>query len=271
VENFDVIQSLIIIEKWKVERNQLLPCHFRKNFCLPVCAFDLQMAFDETDVEPEFRYNKKLYVVDGYVDHGHFGKEAKEATKILVFILRGLNSRCKQPVSYYFTGKTLDAEKIRSLVKFNISKCIRAGFKVVAISTDGDSKNRKLSTDLGCSVSDPSFSLDDQRIVHIYDVPHIIKLLRNHLMKHDFFFKIGQRNGNVSWEPTVQHLAPMINKNVIMSTWHKITKKHLDPKAYEKMRMNLATQRTRPILYGEIAPSAILIKLINEMKSGAMR
>ena len=98
------------------------------------------LAFDETEVKPEFYYNQKLDVVDGFADLGHLGRESEEAKKVLVFILRNLNSRWEQAVSYYFTQKTIDAEKLRDLVEINISKCLQAGFDIVAISSDSDSK-----------------------------------------------------------------------------------------------------------------------------------
>ena len=148
-------------------------------------------CFRWTYVKPVFRYNSKLDIVDGFIDHGHLRRDTREVTEILVSVLRGLNSRWKKPTSYYFTGKVLNSARIKLLVEFNTMECVQAGLKVIAISSDGDIKNRKLSKDLGCTDTDSSFMLGSKEIVHIYDVPHIIKLLRNYLMKRELLVTIG--------------------------------------------------------------------------------
>lgn len=48
--------------------------------------------------------------------------------------------------------------------------------------------------------------------------------------------------GTVSWKPIVEHLSPMTRKEVLMSTCHKITRQHLWPKGYDRMKVKYATQ-----------------------------
>lgn len=200
------------------------------------------LSFDETDITPQYSYNKTLDTVDGFVDLGHLGRETVEAKKVLVFILRGVHEKFKQAVSYYFTGKSLDSEKLKLLLEYNIQKCTEIGFDVVAVIIDGDGKNRKLSNDLKCTIDDPEFTLCGKRMVFMFDVPHIWKLIRNQLMVRDIRITIDGHSGEISWDPIVEHLEPMTRVASIMSTCPKIRKQHLDPQGYDRMKVRLATQ-----------------------------
>ena len=156
------------------------------------------LAFDETELKPCYTYNGTLDSVDGFVDLGHLGREGKEAKKVLVFILRGLKSKYKQAVSYYLTDGSLDSLKLKKIIEFNIRKCTEVGFSIVAILSDGDAKNRKAAKDFGSTIDDPSFSFDGRRMAFIFDVPHIIKLLRNQLLVRDLSVELHGSRGIVS-------------------------------------------------------------------------
>lgn len=214
------------------------------------------IAFDETELNPRISYNKKFDMVEGFVDLGHLGREPKEATKVLVFVLRGLGSvRWKQTVSFYFTDSHLESQKLRDIVLLNIRKVLAIGFNLLGVASDGDGKNRKLSRDLGCTTERPFFKLDEKELVYLFDTPHILKNIRNALMIRDIYVEVPHTylsingritttlKGIVSWKTIDRALRPTVmNRSTFMNEIPKITLSHLDPKGYNKMKVKLVAQ-----------------------------
>ena len=70
--------------------------------------------------------------------------------------------------------------------------CLDAiGFCVVAIVSDMDSTNQGIWKELGVSIEKTSFPnpTDDKKSIFVFaDVPHLIKLLRNHFLDTGFIW-----------------------------------------------------------------------------------
>lgn len=80
------------------------------------------------------------------------------------------------------------------------------------------------------------FSIKDQHLFFIFDVPHVIKALRNMLLKHDFYYN-GKR---ISWQYILDFYN--LDKNFPVKAAHKLTDSHIKPTNFEKMKVKLATQ-----------------------------
>ena len=68
---------------------------------------------------------------------------------------------------------------------------INTGFDVRALVVDGAPKNINLFRRLCCRPGEPVFTLLGKKIVAIIDPPHLVKAIRNKLMKYDF--KSGEK------------------------------------------------------------------------------
>ena len=70
----------------------------------------------------------------------------------------------------------------------------------------------------------------------MYDIPHLIKSIRNNLIKYD----ISTNNGTASWS-IVRELYEL-EKYKTTKLCPKLTMRHVYPNSFEKMRVRLSTQ-----------------------------
>lgn len=93
-----------------------------------------------------------------------------------------------------------------------------------------------MSNLLNVSPENTGFYLNDTHLFYIFDIPHIIKALRNMLIKYDFYV-YGKV---ISW----QYIKAFYDndKNFPIRSAHKLTESHINPSNFEKMKVKLATQ-----------------------------
>ena len=89
---------------------------------------------------------------------------------------------------------------------------------------------------LGITKDKPYFYFDEKPVFAFYDIPHIIKSIRNTLIKSD----LDTPDGIVSFGP-IKRLYEMEKFNTTKMC-PKLTQKHIDPNSFEKMRVIYAAQ-----------------------------
>ena len=182
-------------------------------------------------------YNPETDTVDGFENFGAIGKTKYVANHALAFMVRGLSSKWKQPVGYFLSSGTVSADTLQSLVQTCISKLTEIGLNIKVLICDQGSNNRSfLETKLKVSSLCPFFVHEDKKIHVMYDPPHLVKNVRNNLMKHDLTFN-GQR---VQW----QHIVHFYNFDKMSSVRMapKLTEKHVNLPPFAAMHVCLATQ-----------------------------
>lgn len=122
--------------------------------------------------------------------------------------------------------------------------CEKAGLHVDYICSDGAAWNRSMWNafgirgnfkDVRCKLVHPC---DTSRFLHfVSDFPHLIKCVRNAMMKTGF----NTQNGRAHWEH-VSTMWKIDNNSVTLKVAPKLTKTHLFPNGFEKMRVDLAFQ-----------------------------
>ena len=96
--------------------------------------------------------------------------------------------------------------------------------------------------------------MNNEKIFFNFDVPHLIKCLRNNFRNH----KLTINNKSVSWD-VLRELSER-EENLPYKAAPKLTDKHLDPNVFELMNVSLAAQIfsnsiSAAILAGATAPS----------------
>ena len=99
-------------------------------------------------------------MIDGFVDLGSGDRRCVKAENVLFFGIRGACQSWKQVSAYFLTPKNFKASELISIVKNIIHWIEDVGFRKVGLVCDGNSINRKIASDIGASVNDPSFTLD---------------------------------------------------------------------------------------------------------------
>jgi len=83
----------------------------------------------------------------------------------------------------------------------------------------------------------PYFSYLDREVFFVYDAPHIIKCIRNNLIKHDINFD----GGTASWSH-IKALYDIDSKDKKARAVCKLTNKNISPNSFDKMKVKYATQ-----------------------------
>lgn len=147
------------------------------------------VMFDEIAISPGFHYSKFSDQVVGYVDLGSLGKSNDIANRVLVFMIRGLNKEYKQPIAYYFTKDSIKTGSLVILLKEIISMLQNIGFKVLCTVCDQSATNvgaySKLMQESNTNFNNPYFRVNDEKIIALHDTPHLLKSIRNALLKYN--------------------------------------------------------------------------------------
>ena len=138
-------------------RNQVEEMSLRDRCCV--------LCIDEMSIRKDIDYSRLLDRV--------FGPH----TKMVVVMLRGLFNKWKQPV--YFNFDTL----INSDLFHNILDVVQSfGFTIRACVSDMGAENRKLWKELNVSEDTPWIATSQHKLYFFADVPHLLKLIRNHII-----------------------------------------------------------------------------------------
>lgn len=118
-----------------------------------------------------------------------------------------------------------------------VKKILEMGLLPTAIVCDQGTQNQKMFELLGGTESNPTIKLYNQEINLIYDVPHLLKSVRNKFLNGD----IKINNKIISFNDVkVAYNIDMESKTV--RAMPKISSIHLYPNAWQKMTVKLATQ-----------------------------
>lgn len=159
---------------------------YQKHICL---------LFDEVKIREDLVYDKHSFKIIGFVNLGRINNRLLELEKLmkddpqpsvarnmLVFMVRGLFLKIEFPYAQ-FPCSSLSGDMIYPLVWECISRLEACGFKVLALTADGASCNRKFfkmhSQDKCVYKTENIYSSDKRPLFFISDVPHLMKTVRN--------------------------------------------------------------------------------------------
>ena len=161
-----------------------------------------------------------------------------EGLHVLVFMLRGLYRSWKLPVAYYLSNTGVDSDNLVNLIKFIITNIENAGLLVKAIVCDQGTSNQTAHKKLDVLPSKPYFnSIANNKIVALFDIPHLYKSLRNNLLKGDFLY-----NDKVISFNDVREAYKVDKEKVKARLMPKLSDGHLRPNTFQKMNVRLAVQ-----------------------------
>ncbi|KAJ8979783.1 hypothetical protein NQ317_007691 [Molorchus minor] len=151
------------------------------------------LIFDEIALSEQLTFDSSTDKVVGYVDLGHdLGRRNEFANHALVFMIHGLRKVWKQPVAYYFSRGTIKTNQLIPIIKEVIVELQNSGLKVLATVCDQGPTNRaaiRILCNSTCgSRYGPFFFVNNQKIITLFDVPHLLKALRNAFLKYNIQF-----------------------------------------------------------------------------------
>lgn len=236
------------------------------------------LMWDEMSTKEWLEYNKVEDAFDGIVDHGELGRRLETSDEVLVFMVRSINSNWKFPLSFYFSKNATPSDILHKLVISNIKNLKAIGLRVRLCVCDMSFCNQGLYRALEVSPEQPFHYIGEDKIYFAHDSPHLFKLVRNNLQKHDYEITgFGEDyDGTIKW----QHLTSFYKKDrrAVGRMAPKLTKAHIELKDFSKMKVKLATQLlsfsvyagmnamiTTGILSEGMKSTALFVKMMDEM------
>ncbi|KAK9728642.1 THAP domain [Popillia japonica] len=195
------------------------------------------LLFDEMAIKQCLEFSKNKGIIEGLEDLGELGRKPYLAKQALVFMVRGIYSNWKLPLSFIFTASGVRAEDLHTILKTNLQALNEVGLHPVSITCDQSSTNQKLFKILNISVDKPYFTLAERKYFAIFDVPHLFKTIRNNLLDADFIYD----NKKVSFGD-VRVVYSIDKASKTGKALPKLSDIHINPNNFQKMNVRLAVQ-----------------------------
>ncbi len=177
------------------------------------------LAFDEMALQKTLQYS--------HAEQKVYGPHAS----VQVGMVHGLFTKFTQPVYYEF-----DQPMTSSVLLLIICALEDKGLCVEAMVSDMGSTNTALWKVLGIKPGATSFEHKDRIIQVFADVPHLIKLLRNHYLDKGFF--LG--DGTMFAKSDLKRILKVDNSELRIA--HKLKEIHFECKGPERQRVLYACQ-----------------------------
>ncbi|XP_028044210.1 uncharacterized protein LOC114253507 isoform X2 [Bombyx mandarina] len=161
------------------------------------------LVFNEIALKERLTYSEATDKVEGFIDYGHERKN-ELANHALVFMLQGIGRKIKQPPAFYFVRGTVSSEKLPVLIQ----EINNSGFQVLSTICDQG------PTNMGALIllkewnngGHNYFEFENNNKKKNYDIPHLLKSLRNNYLKQGFL-KMEELKGQWS------HLVEVEERN----------------------------------------------------------
>lgn len=206
------------------------------------------LIFDEMSISPQIHYNAAKDLLRGFTINGE-----KIADHVLVFMVKGLRKKFKQPIAYYFTN-ALNKAQLKEILKKVVSYVRSTGLKVVCTVCDQSTVNVSVINEL---IEDTRkkylreqkqweneiIEIGKTKLIPIFDVPHLIKGMRNNLLTKDLkYFDFEEESEKiVKWD--YYKLTYEADKSYgELKCLLKITDEHIYVEKMRKMKVKPAAQ-----------------------------
>jgi len=201
------------------------------------------LLFDEMSIRENVRFNQKVDCIEGFEDYGT-ERTRSIANHALLFMVRGLHRKWKQPVAYYFIRGSTKANLLVRFLNEVLGACQNAGIQVVATVCDMAANNVKALKLLGATRRKPFFKFQDREMVTVYDPPHLLKCTRNLFLKYDVQFESERIHNRPFVTAKWEHILNVYkwDKQKTVRLLYKLTDAHLAPVAQDAMKVSLAAQ-----------------------------
>ena len=198
------------------------------------------LLLDEITLTKKLFYNVERDCLEGFEDYGDLleTEHCEPGSHACVFMARGLMSQWKQPFGYVITQNQVNNIDLKIMLNAAIQQIKSVNLKLKALVCDQGPNNVAAVKSFGVTKENPFFITDDgEKIFVFYDPPHLIKSVRNNLMKYDF----QTEEGVAAWKVIVD----FYHRDCALGSFRmvkKLKKKHLELNSFAKMRVYLATQ-----------------------------
>lgn len=197
------------------------------------------LMWDEMSIQPHVQYNSNIDKIIGFED---WGNGRTSADHVLVFMLRGITTGWKIPVTYNFCKSLTKPRQLVRCIREICAKVKRAGFTVVATVCDQSQAN------IACiNLLSSEMSSSGQDIISLYDPPHLLKGIRNNLLTKNLEINVNvtknEQRQFASWSIIEQaYTMDKCALHTLDGLLPKLTEAHVRKDKIPKMRVKYAAQ-----------------------------
>ena len=194
------------------------------------------LCIDEISLKSHLYYSVPDDKIIGLEDFGDGVRSKKIATSALVLLIRSISGNWKQPMGHALVNGSCPTDLLDGLIRGAIEKLDGIGLRVLVVMSDMGSNFHSLALRLGITSEKPWFIHNNKVYFLMFDPAHLIKCIRNNLMKYTF--KFGSLVA--SWKDIEAFYNK--DKQLTIRSAHKPTDKHIQPNNFNKMKVKYATQ-----------------------------
>ena len=205
------------------------------------------IAMDEMSLKTHLDYCRKTDKVIGFQDFGSDElRTSSPARNVLIIMAQGVAKRWKHPLTYFFVQSSCPSVMLKKLLIKAIYSLQKSGFVPVHFVSDQGANFRGLHSDLGICRQKPYFEVEHEvtkaveKIFCFYDAPHLIKSTRNCLKGYEVSFIHFREYFTAKWKD-IENFHN-IDKKLSLRCAPKITKEHIAPNNFQRMKVRYATQ-----------------------------
>jgi hypothetical protein len=189
-------------------------------------------------IRENVHFNQKLDCIEGFEVYGT-ERTFNIANHALVFIVRGLHQKWKQPLAYYFSCGSTKSHLLVRFLNEVLGTCQNAGVCVVGTVWDTGPNSIKAFKLLGATIQKPRFKVQNQETVTLYDPPHLLNCTRNLLLKYKVQFESELMGTQLPAVAKLGHILNVYNwdKGNTVFLLYKFTDAHLSPAAQCAMKV----------------------------------
>lgn len=199
-------------------------------------AKDCLLCIDEMSIKSNLFYNLTTDIIIGFEELPN-KRSTNIATSALVVMARGISHNWKMPIAYFFTKNSTNIDDLKEIIFESIRKLKSVGLNVMAVTSDqGPNFYKLVKSFFKLSTEKPYFVVDESPIFYLFDVPHLLKSLRNNFFKYRFVLETGTTDKR--FLETMYNLDKAKQHRLAA----KLTDEHLNPNNFKKMKVKLAAQ-----------------------------
>lgn len=233
------IRRLIGKSKFLPGFNKIFLNHIKKKFEFQtIKERKCTVCFDQLSIKECLEFSKRFNFIEGFEDFGKFGRTSNVANNALVFMARGIHSVWQIPVAYYLAHSAIQPCMLKDLLVHVLQTLFEIGLQPKLIVCDQDCSNNWSALKLlNVTENKPFFFINNKKVYAIFDVPRLVKSVRNDLIGCSF-----QKGEKTFCYSDIEETYKIHNRNYKNSVSFKITDAHINPKPFQKNSVKLALQ-----------------------------
>ncbi|XP_076280630.1 uncharacterized protein LOC143209176 isoform X2 [Lasioglossum baleicum] len=220
-----------VFEAMKQNVKSFLP---KEKYCI--------LIFDEIQLSAGLQYNSTVDNIEGiYTDRNGSLQFADHAT---VWMLKGVYGArpWKQTVAFTYSNSSSTYLDITEMYTKIAMAAENIGLQVIASVCDQNSNNVKAINVLINNSPNQTISVNNREIIPLYDIPHLMKCIRNNLLTKDLQFSLDGTNQLIAKWEHIDGTYEIDRSNGPNRLLTKITDKHIKKECLQKMKVACCTQ-----------------------------